>query len=106
MNELIEKDLELGRFHGDRNADKEDAGHGNGGVALPVLGPTVWPTTHAPHLGPEVTAVGPISVCVLTSSHARSQILSPLFLCCAITGKWIRYETIETLIRPNTQKYI
>lgn len=92
------KDLELGRFHGDRNADKEDAGHGDGGVALPVLGPTVRTPTHAPHLGPEVS-VGPISVCMFTSSHARSSILSSLSLL-RNYRKWIRKSNnkqIETL---------
>lgn len=73
----METDLELGRLHGDRNADEEDSEHGERRVALPVLGPTVGPTAHAPHLGPEVSSVGPmpISVRMFTSSHARSPTL-------------------------------
>lgn len=35
------RNLKLGGFHGDGNADEKDTGHGNGGVTPPVLGPTV-----------------------------------------------------------------
>lgn len=47
-------DLELGGLHGDGYADEEDAGHGDGGIAAPVLGTAVWAARHAPNLGPKV----------------------------------------------------
>lgn len=71
------RDLELDRNHGDRDTEDEDAGHGNGSVALPVLGPAVRPTRHAPDFGPKVTsstvAMGSINVVVISSpAHFRS----------------------------------
>ena len=63
-----QEDLELGGFHGDGDADEENASHGDGGVALPVLGAAVGPTAHAPHLAPEV----PSMLASSSSSHSRS----------------------------------
>ena len=37
-SETKREDLELGRFHGDGDVDEEDTSHGDGSVALPVLG--------------------------------------------------------------------
>lgn len=48
--------LELGRLHGNGDADKENAEHRKGGVATPVLGPAVRPTRHAPYFGSEIAA--------------------------------------------------
>lgn len=63
----VKKNLELSRFHGDRDADEEYAGHGDGSVALPVLWPTVGPTGHTPHLLSEIL-MGRISMAVVVSS--------------------------------------
>lgn len=65
--------LELGRFHSDWDANEKDAEHGNGSVALPVFGPAIWASSHAPHLRPEIFAVA-----VIHSSHAFSSPF-PLF---------------------------
>lgn len=69
-------DLELGRFHGDWNANEKDADHGNGSVALPVFGPAIWTSRHAPHLRPEISAMAMIPV--VRSPHAFSSPF-PLF---------------------------
>ena len=58
--------LELSRFHGDGDADKEDAEHSKGCVPTPMLGPTVRPTRHAPYLRSKTASV---SVSMLCSSH-------------------------------------
>lgn len=60
--------LELGRLHGDGDADEEDAGHGDSGVAAPVLGPAVWATGHAPDLGTKVSMGLPMSMSVICST--------------------------------------
>lgn len=68
--------LELGRFHSDWDANEKDAEHGNGSVALPVFGPAIWASSHAPHLRPEIFAMA-----VIHSSHAfSSPFLLPLSL--------------------------
>lgn len=54
-------DLELGRFQGDRNANEYDSGEGNCGIALPMYGPTVRPTTHTPDLSPEISTMRVVS---------------------------------------------
>jgi hypothetical protein len=59
--------LELGGFHGDGDADEEDAEHGDGRVAAPVHGPAVGPARHAPHLLPEVAA----SAGAMVAAHLR-----------------------------------
>lgn len=63
-------DLKLGGFHGDWNANEDDAGHGDGSVALPVLWPAVRATGHGPDLLPEVAAVVSSSGHGLHSSSA------------------------------------
>lgn len=62
--------LKLGRFHSDGDTDQDDAGHGDGRIALPVHWPTVWSTRHAPNLRPEISAVRSICVVVVISSAA------------------------------------
>lgn len=64
------ENLELGGLHRDRDANKEDAKHGDGGVPPPVLRPAVGPARHAPHLRPEVTCDA-MPVAVLPSSAAH-----------------------------------
>lgn len=71
-------DLEFSRFHGDGDADEEDAGHGDGSVALPVLGPAVGPTGHGPHLGPEITCISVMAV-VSSSAHVWLSLSSLFF---------------------------
>uniref|UniRef100_M8BRL5 Uncharacterized protein n=1 Tax=Aegilops tauschii TaxID=37682 RepID=M8BRL5_AEGTA len=61
--------LELGGFHGDGDADEEDADHGDGGVAAPVDGPAIGPARHAPHLLPEVAAAR--GVPAMVAAHLR-----------------------------------
>ncbi|CAL1385119.1 unnamed protein product [Linum trigynum] len=61
-------DLKLRRFHGDGNADEEDADHGDGSVAAPVLWAAIRATGHAPHLPPEIAMSAFSSVPVLASS--------------------------------------
>lgn len=50
-----ERNLELSRFDGDRDADEEDAEHSYGCVTLPVLRSTVRATGHTPNLLPEIS---------------------------------------------------
>jgi hypothetical protein len=64
-----ERYLELGGFHGDGDADEEDAEHGDGGVAAPVHGPAVGPARHAPHLLPEVAPSS--AVAAMVAAHLR-----------------------------------
>jgi hypothetical protein len=64
--------LELGRFHSDRDANEDNADQSDGGVALPVHGATVGPTSHTPNLGPEIPgsmAVAGVSMSMASSSH-------------------------------------
>lgn len=68
LTERERGDLELGGLHGDGDADEEDAGHGDSGVAAPVLGPAVWATGHAPDLGTKVSMGLPMSV-ISSTSH-------------------------------------
>lgn len=60
--------LELGRLHGDWDADEEDAEHGDGGVAAPMDGAAVWPARHAPHLLAEVACPVPTA---MVAAHRR-----------------------------------
>lgn len=70
MNEAIEREgegnLEASGEFEDGDADEENAEHGNGGVALPVLGATVRATCHTPYLVPDIAAV-PVICC--SASH-------------------------------------
>lgn len=63
--------LELGRLHGDGDADEEDAEHGDGGVAAPVNGAAVGPARHAPHLLAEVPAGVPAT---MVAAHRRRRL--------------------------------
>lgn len=73
-------DLELGGFHGDWNANEDDAGHGDGSVAFPVPGPAVRATGHGPDLLPEVAAVISSSGHGLHSSSAAKNDRNRLYL--------------------------
>lgn len=68
QREREREDLKLGGLHGDGDADEEDTGHGDSGVAAPVLGPAVWATGHAPDLGTKVSMGLPMSV-ISSTSH-------------------------------------
>ncbi|RRT82686.1 hypothetical protein B296_00019492 [Ensete ventricosum] len=71
-------DLELRGLHGDGDADEEDAEHGDGGVALPVLGPAIGPARHAPHLVPKVlhpAMVHPVPSAAVSSCHGDESLM-------------------------------
>lgn len=59
------------RCHRNWDTDQEYAEHSEGSVALPVLGTAVRSTRQAPHLLPEITAVRPVHMVVLSSAHSR-----------------------------------
>lgn len=54
-------DLEFGGFQGDRDTYEDDSSESNGSVTLPMLGPTVGPTTHTPDLSPEISTMRMVS---------------------------------------------
>lgn len=68
--------LELGGFDGDGDTDEEDAGHGDGGVAFPVLRPAVRPAGHTPYLVSEISAVcggiAAVVTVICSSTHTSS----------------------------------
>uniref|UniRef100_A0A2P2K8Q7 Uncharacterized protein n=1 Tax=Rhizophora mucronata TaxID=61149 RepID=A0A2P2K8Q7_RHIMU len=66
--------LKLGGLDSNGDADEENAGHGDGGVAAPVLGPAVRASAHAPHLLPEVP-VDPICSVPMFRSSSHVQLI-------------------------------
>lgn len=64
----MNRDLEFSGKFEDWDADKEDAEHGDGGVALPVFRATVRATGHTPNLVPEIS-IAAIPVICCTTSH-------------------------------------
>lgn len=61
--------LELRGFHGDGDADKEDAEHGDSGVAAPVDGAAVGPARHAPDLLAKIAA--PVTAAMVAAHRRR-----------------------------------
>ena len=61
--------LEFSGFHSDGDADEDNAEHGNGGVALPVLGTAVRATAHTPDLVPEIAVSVSMAVIAAATSH-------------------------------------
>ena len=55
-----------GKFE-DGDTDKEDAEHGDGGVAFPVFRATVRATSHTPNLEPEIFMTAMTVICCTTS---------------------------------------
>ena len=64
-----ERYLEFSGFHSDGDADEDNAEHGNGGVALPVLWATVRATAHTPDLVPEIAVSVSMAVIAAATSH-------------------------------------
>lgn len=63
-------DLKLGGFHGDGNANENNSGHGECGIAFPVHGPAIRSASHGPDLGPEIAGrIGMVVSVVSSSSH-------------------------------------
>eukprot|EP00268_Persea_americana_P027428 TRINITY_DN2680_c0_g1_i2.p1 TRINITY_DN2680_c0_g1~~TRINITY_DN2680_c0_g1_i2.p1 ORF type:complete len:124 (-),score=19.01 TRINITY_DN2680_c0_g1_i2:423-794(-) len=67
-NRMVRALLELYGNHGDGDAGEEDAEHGDGSVALPVLRPAVGASSHAPYLCPEISLC--CAVLMMISSHS------------------------------------
>lgn len=74
--------LEFDGNHGDGDTGENDSGHGEGSVALPVLGATIGSTRHTPNFGSEIPGVS--RICVVSSvisTHFSlvDSFLSPLY---------------------------